>query len=137
MKKTPIIAINTSRSPLILVSTLAILSIMSIMQSHSYRGKVLAMESSPINLANIAYQVEPSEKAVLLQAVFSPSSVAKVGGAARLRVSLAAKNGIPEHLIAKVNIFRADAESVSLLHFSQTMEVPLIPGQTTYKDSDL
>jgi IPT/TIG domain-containing protein len=74
---------------------------------------------------------------ILMDASFIPSSIAKIGGEAKLQVRILTRASMPKSLVAKVRILRIGQEPVSLASYNQNMEIPLVPGEITSALSDL
>jgi hypothetical protein len=94
--------------------------------------------SASINRLGAKLYVQDDQYDVLIiNSVFDPPSILKVGGRSKIRISILSRKNVPQNLVARIGVIKIDQEGLSLGSFNRIVNVPLIPGEITSGETDL
>ena len=92
---------------------------------------------SPASLSEIGDKLDDDLHDVLIvNTVFDPASIPKVGGNSKIRISVLSRKNIPQNLVAQIGFMKIDQEELSLGSFNRIVNIPLVPGEITSGETD-
>jgi len=129
---------STKKCPIVSFALDSIL--LSLVVAYVFISHMLCLEKTSASTNGFGaklYVQDDQYDVLIINSVFDPNSIPKVGGKTKIRISISSKKHIPQNLIARIGVIKIDQEGLSLGSFNRIVNIPLIPGEITFGETDL
>jgi IPT/TIG domain-containing protein len=129
---------NTKNFPVVSFALNSIL--LSLVLAYVFISHMLSTgkTSAPINEFGVKLYAQDDQFDVLIiNSVFDPISISKVGGKSKIRISILSGKDVPQNLVAQIGVSRTGLEELSLGSFNRIVNIPLVPGEISSGETDL
>jgi hypothetical protein len=132
------IVMSTKKFPTVALALNSIL--LSLVLAYVCIGHLLCPEKTLASINEFGaklYVQDDQSDVLIINSVFDPASIPKVGGQSKIRISILSKKYVPQNLVAQIGLIKIGQEELSLGSFNRTVNIPLIPGEITSGETDL